>query len=262
MSKQNRGQYVCTATNSEGTGRSSANLYVRYSPTCKSGQKLLYGAAKMETVRIECEVEADPSEVTFQWGFNTSNENFEILNYETYGLKSIATFKPVNEYSYGTVWCLAKNSIGTQINPCIYTVIPAGPPDQVQNCTLVNQTESSIQVDCTEGYDGGLSQQFTMEVYDNFYQKIITNLTTSRPLFIAKGLLPGRAYVVHIFSFNTKGKSKSLTLSVSTLEMPKSLTRMGKGKLIVYNAKTDLCQLHKPILRIPYAKAIDQIVAS
>lgn len=46
----------------------------------------------------------------------------------------------------------------------MFTVIPAGPPDSVKNCTIGNQTEESIRIDCVQGYDGGLVAHFIMEV--------------------------------------------------------------------------------------------------
>src|SRR5277367_4108747 len=47
-----------------------------------------------------------------------------------------------------------------------------GPPDPLQNCTIVNQTEDSLHVECSEGFDGGLPQLFFMEVYDGTTQHV------------------------------------------------------------------------------------------
>lgn len=67
VSKSSRGRYTCSAANSEGEGESnSVHLRVQYSPRCKTNQKMIYGAAKFEQVKIHCEVDSDPPEATFR----------------------------------------------------------------------------------------------------------------------------------------------------------------------------------------------------
>ena len=41
----------------------------------------------------------------------------------------------------------------------------AGKPDPVQECGVTNKTFTSIHVECTPGYDGGLQQSFVIEVF-------------------------------------------------------------------------------------------------
>ncbi|GIX98349.1 uncharacterized protein CEXT_775651 [Caerostris extrusa] len=124
--RSNRGRYTCTADNSEGKGE-SAPLYlkVQYAPVCKSDQKLLYGVARHEPVKVTCEVEADPSRANFTWKFNNSVESMDVLSFASEDSISIATYIPRTEYDYGTLLCWGKNSVGTQKEPCVFTVIPA-----------------------------------------------------------------------------------------------------------------------------------------
>ncbi|GIX95825.1 uncharacterized protein CDAR_289271 [Caerostris darwini] len=126
--RSNRGRYTCTADNSEGKGE-SAPLYlkVQYAPVCKSDQKLLYGVARHEPVKVTCEVEADPSRANFTWKFNNSVESMDVLSFASEDSISIATYIPRTEYDYGTLLCWGKNSVGTQKEPCVFTVIPADP---------------------------------------------------------------------------------------------------------------------------------------
>lgn len=42
----------------------------------------------------------------------------------------------------------------------------SGRPDQVQNCTITNISMTSLGVKCSEGFNGGLSQSFMLEVRD------------------------------------------------------------------------------------------------
>lgn len=40
-----------------------------------------------------------------------------------------------------------------------------GTPDPLDNCTVLNQTYHGFQIECVEGFDGGLPQEFVVEVY-------------------------------------------------------------------------------------------------
>ena len=81
---------------------------------------------------------------------------------------------------YGSLMCWATNSVGRQEKPCVYHLIPAGRPEPVSNCTVLNQTYSTLHVACKAGFDGGLPQSFSMQVsklervkrtdYSNFRQ--------------------------------------------------------------------------------------------
>lgn len=95
-------------------------------PVCKSDQKLLYGVARHEPVKVSCEVEADPSKANFTWKFNNSVESMELQLFVSEESRSIATYIPRTEYDYGTLLCWGRNSVGIQKDPCVFTVIPAG----------------------------------------------------------------------------------------------------------------------------------------
>ena len=232
VNRNQRGRYTCSAMNSEGEGESnSIHLRIQFAPICKPGQKILYGAARQEAVKIYCEVEADPSDVNFRWGFNATNGDgqMEIVNHIKDGTTSIATYVPRTEFDYGTLYCWATNSIGSQTDPCVFTVIPAGPPDAPKNCTILNVTEESVRVDCVEGYDGGLLQHFILEVHDTNKHKLRANITAAWPSFLAKRLPAGHSFLLVIYASNAKGHSKGVALTASTLSLPESMNQMGRG---------------------------------
>lgn len=52
---------------------------------------------------------------------------------------------------FGTIMCWADNVVGQQREPCVFHLIAAGKPDPPYNCSLVNQTSDSLEIDCTEG---------------------------------------------------------------------------------------------------------------
>ncbi|XP_028967784.1 uncharacterized protein LOC100907915 [Galendromus occidentalis] len=265
VTRHNRGHYVCTGTNAEGTGESEPfHLRVRYEPICKPGLKQVYGAARNEPVRISCELEADPEEVTIKWktkkmkygisaqnfvtspaqstnGFSVVEEDAAVAaaardtSYfvETEGTRSWLTIVPKSEDDYGPVICWGKNQMGRQKDPCVFTLIAAGPPGPVHNCSVINQTEESLTISCLEGYDGGSEggQMFHMEVHDSANQNrvLIANLSSSStpPSLQATGLSPSTPYVCTIYASNERGTSQPTILVASTIPRPLSLSSKG-----------------------------------
>jgi len=56
--------------------------------------------------------------------------------------------------------CRAQNEIGLQEKPCIFHLMPAGKPDPVSNCSVANQSYSTMSVTCKHGFNGGLRQVY------------------------------------------------------------------------------------------------------
>ncbi|CAL1288955.1 unnamed protein product, partial [Larinioides sclopetarius] len=217
VQRTNRGHYTCSASNSEGIGESKPlYLSIQYSPVCVPGQKILYGATRHEEVKVVCEVDADPTDVSFHWSFNKSGENMEDVPFVSEGTRSTATVTAKTDYDYGTLTCTGSNSVGLQKEPCVYTVITAGPPDPVQNCTLMNITQHSFRLECTEGSNGGLRQHFVMEVHDTQLHRLRANHTSDTPVFQVRDLPPDTGFVVVVYAANAKGRSQAVVLRVNT----------------------------------------------
>lgn len=45
-------------------------------PVCRPGQKTIYSGGRQETIKVLCELEANPHNVTFNWKFNASAAEF------------------------------------------------------------------------------------------------------------------------------------------------------------------------------------------
>lgn len=147
-------------------------------PVCRPGQPQAYSVDRGETAEIRCEVESNPPAVNFRWKFNTSVSEITELHVNE-DVKNVLEFKPQSENDYGTVLCWGLNSIGMQTEPCVFQVVPAGKPEPLTNCTVVNQTHYSFQVACGEGYDGGYPQDFIAELYFA-REKFVTTSISSR----------------------------------------------------------------------------------
>lgn len=76
-------------------------LFFPVAPICRPGQIQTYNVGRGEIAKIQCEVEANPTDVNFTWKFNTSIS--EILDMPSSHIsndrsKSIAHYKPMTEH--------------------------------------------------------------------------------------------------------------------------------------------------------------------
>lgn len=88
----------------------------------------------------------------------------------------------------------------------------------MSNCTILNQTAESLHVECIEGFDGGLQQEFIMEVYDTQTRKLVSNVTSRNPIFTVGGLESGLGFDIGLYAANKKGKSDVVNLQAFTLK--------------------------------------------
>lgn len=84
--------------------------------------------ARQETVRIPCELEANPRDVVFAWRFNNTMDAIDIPPglISSEGSQSIVSYTPTSELDYGTLLCSGTNEQGAQSEPCVFLVVPAG----------------------------------------------------------------------------------------------------------------------------------------
>ncbi|CAH1116566.1 unnamed protein product [Phaedon cochleariae] len=222
ITRARTGIYTCVGHNQEGDGESNpVQLDVKFIPTCRPGQPKSFGVARHETTRVACELEANPSdEVSFAWKFNNTSDTFDIPQSQirTEKGRSVVAYKPMTELDYGTLLCWGRNEIGVQQEPCVFYINPAGKPDALSNCTISNQTFDTLTVECSEGFDGGLPQEFVMEVFDSASRKLVSNVSSRAPLFSVGGLESGAGFDVGLYAANKKGRSAVARLQAYTLK--------------------------------------------
>ncbi|KAF2360444.1 CD80-like immunoglobulin C2-set [Trinorchestia longiramus] len=169
VSSSNSGNYTCLATNSRGTGVSNTlQLIVKYAPKCGEQEWSTKGASIGSKVIVPCVLDALPlpSEVT--WTFNsTSGHTARIdqahVRHRTPAI-SLVVFVPRNGLDFGTLHCWGRNSVGTQHQPCTFTVFPAAKPDAPSKCHQVQESGAMVQIECDAGNDGGLNVTFFLEI--------------------------------------------------------------------------------------------------
>ncbi|XP_049278439.1 uncharacterized protein LOC125761396 [Anopheles funestus] len=153
------GSYACAAANDRGETQSDpVALKIHFAPVCISNSIMIVGASLDETVPVPCHVAADPLDVSFDWNFSNSGERFEVASGQFNLLQEFHSegitqsrydadednsetiyellYTPKSEREYGTLACWAKNSIGKQVEPCLFQVVPAAKPAPLRNCTL------------------------------------------------------------------------------------------------------------------------------
>ncbi|KAG5312027.1 TUTLB protein, partial [Pseudoatta argentina] len=233
VTRSRAGIYTCIGNNQEGDGESNPlNLNIKFVPVCQHGQTKVFGVARQETARIPCELEANPPEVSFTWKFNNTMEAVDIpqAHVTSDRTRSTASYTPMTELDYGTLLCWGSNDQGTQLEPCVYHIVPAGRPDTPHNCSLLNQTTDSFYVECIEGFDGGLPQKFTMQVDRETGSgkgggpTTVFNQMSKVPVFSVSNLDPGSNYEVSIYSTNAKGRSETVHFRATTLNLPERRT--------------------------------------
>ncbi|XP_077562296.1 protein turtle-like isoform X2 [Haemaphysalis longicornis] len=242
VQRAQRGRYACAATNKEGRGVSS-DLYLRvkYAPVCKGHQKWVYGVSKQETVSVRCELDADPAEASFRWVFNSSTtgrrRDLSPQDVSVSGSRSTLSFAVRSDDDYGTLLCWGTNSVGIQRDPCAFSVVPAGPPDSVINCSQVNATEEGVSLECVEGpWDGGMSAPlFLAELYDADSGTLRANLTSTPgggAAFVVRGLPGGATFRVLVYATNGKGRSAPYVLMAHTLRPAEKFTGV-QGMIVI-----------------------------
>lgn len=188
---------------------------------CAAGQVHVYGAARHEEVSVTCRLDAVPPVVHFYWRFNSSGDVVDIAesHVATQGLQSSLSYVARTELDYGTLLCWGENHLGRQRKPCVYKVVPAGPPDPPDNCSLINQTTEALRVKCQPGYDGGLLQKFIIEAYEAETMRLLLNISeNSVPDFSLRGLESGASYLLFVYAANEKGISEKKQMQGYTLK--------------------------------------------
>lgn len=170
-------------------------------------------------------MEADPPQVTFRWGLNSTGGLITIKSVTAGRLRSIATFPTRLGIQYGQLLCWATNKFGEQLKPCIFNIIPGDRPTSMHNCIISNQSTDSLTIQCQPGDDGGLSQIFHLEIFNSVTHQLINNLTRLKtPLFEISSLPKSTPLRFNLYSSNEKGQSDIISLSDSTMPL------ISKGK--------------------------------
>ncbi|KAK4296652.1 hypothetical protein Pmani_030867, partial [Petrolisthes manimaculis] len=174
-----------------------------------------------ERVNISCRVTSNPPRATFHWRLNGSERTYtsESEPLPWGHLASHFTFVGASDKDYGMLHCWANNSVGFQDQPCVFQIMPAGPPSSPEHCKIINNTAENIEVLCRAGFHGGMRQLFLAEVYDEAGSLHLNQSSQEEPQFSVESLLPGTTYTIKVSAYNDKGRSQPVVLTAATLKV-------------------------------------------
>ncbi|GFU48814.1 nephrin [Nephila pilipes] len=233
VSQKNRGRYQCIAENSLGRGRSEEVLLrIQHSPVCISHQQHSFGTVWQGRINLTCSVEADPNEVTFTWTLNDSVVADLAGAPTPVGSKSVLEYQTMTRRDYGFIQCHAKNAVGKMGEPCVFNVVPTGPPPPLRNCVVTNQTTTSLSVSCDPD-DTSKQPTYHLEMYDMRREELLANITSRHdPSFFVRGLPPGSSFIVALYTTTPKGKSETVALTTSTVLSSERHKDEARGNLL------------------------------
>ncbi|XP_076310486.1 protein turtle-like [Tachypleus tridentatus] len=213
------GKYQCMATNQEGEGRSEEKLLVvQYPPVCKESKIKIIAVSPGSEVKVLCEVEAEPKKIEFHWVFNNTLGVTSVKAATSNWTTSVTTVSLMDHTNFGTLFCWAENLVGRQKIPCRYKIVPGGLPKAPNDCVVINKTKESFSVRCLPGFDGGLSQQFQVEVFTERKERLVANISAPDvPFFFISSLPSGTQFILVMYAVNALGTSPSVSLQASTL---------------------------------------------
>ncbi|XP_042873910.1 uncharacterized protein LOC122254330 [Penaeus japonicus] len=211
------GVYSCHALNPVGDGVSNTlRLDVKYAPVCSPGQVTTYAVGRYEDAEVTCSVDANPALTKFQWTFNNTADIIDVPQgrFSSDNTASVITYTPMTSLDYGTLLCWADNPIGTQRVPCVFHIVPAGKPDPPSNCSVgvAGGGRTSVRVVCSS--ESGSSTSFLLQARVVGGSHAL-NVSSSTPVFMVDGLLPGRKYDLFITAHNDKGVSTPAHLTIA-----------------------------------------------
>ncbi|KAG8193485.1 hypothetical protein JTE90_023736 [Oedothorax gibbosus] len=221
VKRKHRGRYQCYANNMEGTGMSRViNLRAMFAPVCRNGLQKTYAVSADDLERIECQVDADPAKVDFKWSFSNTADRHYNVSFTSAGLRSVATYTPRSARDYGTLYCWGKNSVGEQQMPCIFTIIPMGPPETLQNCTSANVTMTSVTIVCVRGPRQDPDLKYNLEMYMYHSHEMVYQTSSTAPYFVVGDLKSATEFLFVVYAVNQNGKSSPVVVRVWTSKTP------------------------------------------
>ncbi|XP_049513465.1 uncharacterized protein LOC119431438 [Dermacentor silvarum] len=161
------GRYTCTANTADGESVQSAPLEVRvrHAPRCGVRREKLLAARPNEPLNVTCDVSADPSEgLHFFWiaeddtgkrrhvtrregATGAEGPDFEDRLPELQDSNRLEVLVDVHLF-HATLLCWARNSVGTQREPCRHRFQLRRERASSLDCVVGNYTDTSFSVTC------------------------------------------------------------------------------------------------------------------
>ncbi|XP_076094198.1 uncharacterized protein LOC143064890 isoform X1 [Mytilus galloprovincialis] len=221
------GQYQCQASNRLGIARSSPPLHLNvfYRPVCMTSSIEKLAASIGQTVTLTCRVSANPAtNVTIIWRYKTRNtiiKDQQPSYTDPYVAKTATNsiqIKLQGNIDYTDIECIAKNDVGSMIQPCLYMIVKPGPPDIPKSCNITLEGKDELDIKCMPGFSGGGDQYFILQRIQGLTFISVKN-NNLEPTFNVSDLVPGQNYTYRVCAASvtyTGTVSCSYSLSIQT----------------------------------------------
>ena len=170
-------------------------------------EKTFVGLSADQPNEIHCDMIANPSsQLRYRWSLLDTNKN-EWINFpldlisphpspssaSASHTHSEPILRLINDRlpASGELRCEAENRLGiSESGACLFSLVTAGPPGQLVNCSQSNLTLNSFTIQCTAGFSGGLQQTFHLEIWLKRLHEMTTSSPTTTP---ASGLIKNKS---------------------------------------------------------------------
>lgn len=101
VTREQSGIYQCEVTNKQGTTLSNPiELKVKFAPVCQTDYVFVFGVTFHETVHLRCDVDSNPTEVSFFWKLHNSHQ-LDLVTYNQFNMRYAVAFSGlIYESSY------------------------------------------------------------------------------------------------------------------------------------------------------------------
>jgi hypothetical protein len=167
VGQKNNGPYTCRAENRQGRTKSNEIvLSIKYRPQCseESLANKKIAIDRSSVTMVDCHLDSHPPPSTVYW-ISAKQGHQQRISPSQYSLMdsfSRLSYQPERESDFGELLCYGVNEVGTQTEPCRFTIEAAGRPYPLENCSLFNTSGGGLEVSCSPGFDGGLTQIFIL----------------------------------------------------------------------------------------------------
>ncbi|CAH2074049.1 unnamed protein product, partial [Iphiclides podalirius] len=224
LTEADAGEYVCAATNNEGSAYSEPiAIDVTYPAYCVDETMSEYGVAENDCVNITCNVKANPEPTSYRWAFISETMDVkQVRNNQTFNVETdepTLMYKRPNDTSYTLIHCWGLNNVvgsGLPQTKCSFLVTDETVPRPPSNCVAVKSELNDITVTCEKGHDGGLQQKFKFNVTSLDSDEQIVSIINQEPKFMIQEPKE-KNYKFVIVAFNAKGESNIVEIETDSI---------------------------------------------
>uniref|UniRef100_A0A182PKC6 Ig-like domain-containing protein n=1 Tax=Anopheles epiroticus TaxID=199890 RepID=A0A182PKC6_9DIPT len=90
-------------------------------------------------------------------------------------------------------------------------------PDPIKSCTVSNVTAYTVHISCIAGKDGGIPQQFHIDVFEESKRKLLQSVSYQSPEMLLKKLPSDTKFIIKITPYNLQAPSKAVLVQLTPL---------------------------------------------